>query len=178
METICSICGMSTATVDYDYLVGTNHLSCELQKENKKVMKIKGWEKISGFTYKGYTIVNPMHNAEETKYFATILDLNHPQKPKWELSVITPQHKFMIGDTTLIGTFIVILRDNEGRSTTQDIHRDRMKSISIFRNTFEEMIDKLLAMRLTSAGVVTGIVNVVNNSGTNIVYQNGNPILK
>ena len=32
METICSICGMSTATVDYDYLVGTNHLSCEISK--------------------------------------------------------------------------------------------------------------------------------------------------
>ena len=140
-------------------------------------MKIKNFDKISGYSYKGFCIVNPMHNADETKYFATVLNLNNPQKPKWELSVITPQHKFMIGDTTLIGAFIIIVRDDEGRSTTMDIHKDRMKSISIFRNTFEEMVDKLLAMRLTSAGVTysshsvgvtTGIVNVVNQSGNTI----------
>jgi hypothetical protein len=33
-------------------------------------MKIKGWEKISGFTYKGYCIVNPIHDANEEGYFA------------------------------------------------------------------------------------------------------------
>ncbi len=44
-------------------------------------MKIKGWEKISGYTYKGYTIVNPIHNADETMYEATILNLNLPLCP-------------------------------------------------------------------------------------------------
>lgn len=149
-------------------------------------MKIKNFDKISGYTYKGYSIVNPIHNADETKYFATILDLNHPQKPKWELSVITSEHKWLIGDSARGGAFIVILRDDEGRSTTNEIHKDRMKSISIFRNTFEEMIDKLLGMRLTSAPTYsshsvhksysTKTINP-NNYGTLTVAGTGNGIL-
>ena len=39
-------------------------------------MRIKGWEKISGYTYKGYSIVNPIHDAIEEGYFATVLNLN------------------------------------------------------------------------------------------------------
>jgi hypothetical protein len=167
-------------------------------------MKIKGWEKISGYTYKGYTIVNPIHNADETKYEATILNLNLPQKPKWELTVMTPAHKFKTDDT-----FSVFMKDDENRSTIVSLDKQRMKSISIFRNTFEEMIDKLLSMRLTSAGVnasshsihsrynktinsskygkltvagtggaSSGIINKVTTSGTNIVLgtvDNGIP---
>jgi hypothetical protein len=135
-------------------------------------MKIKGWEKISGYTYKGYAIVNPMHNADETKYFATILNLNLPQKPKWELSVLTPKHKFKQDDV-----FSIILKDDENRSTINSVDKVCMASISIFRQTFEEMIDKLLSMRLTSAGVTasshsihSGIFNHVNNNGTTIPY--------
>ena len=109
-------------------------------------MKIKGWEKISGYTYKGYTIVNPIHNADETCYEATILNLNLPQKPKWELSVLTPAHKFQNDDV-----FTVIVRDDEKRYTLNTIDKQRMVSISIFRNEFEEMVDKLLGMQLTLA---------------------------
>ena len=140
-------------------------------------MKIKNFDKISGYSYKGFCIVNPMHNADETKYFATILNLNNPQKPKWELSVITSEHKFVIGDSAKANAFIVILRDDEGYSVTMEVHKERMKSISIFRNTFEEMVDQLLAKRLTSAGVTysshsvgvtAGIINVVNQNGNTI----------
>ena len=113
-------------------------------------MKIKGWEKISGYTYKGYSIVNPIHNADETNYEATILNLNLPHKPKWELTVLTPQHKFKGYDDT----FSIIVRDDENRSTINSVDKVRMASISIFRNTFEEMIDKVLGMRLTSAVVI------------------------
>jgi len=132
-------------------------------------MKIKGWEKISGYTYKGYTIVNPMHNADETRYEATILNLNLPQKPKWELVVLTPKHKWIAFNAD---TFSIIMRDDENRSTLNEVNKQRMASISIFRNTFEEMIDKLLNMRLTSAVTKTinnggnGIINYVNNNGT------------
>jgi hypothetical protein len=121
-------------------------------------MKIKGWEKISGFTYKGYTIVNPIHNADETMYEATILNLNLPQKPKWELNVLTPKHKWKMDDA-----FSVIVRDDENRSTINTVDKQRMASIAIFRNTFEKMVDKMLAMRLTSA--VSPISHsIVNNS--------------
>jgi len=141
-------------------------------------MKIKGWEKISGYTYKGYSIVNPIHNADETSYEATILNLNLPHKPKWELTVLTPQHKFKGYDDT----FSIIVRDDENRSTINSVDKVRMESISIFRNTFEEMIDKLLAMRLTTAskvaknsfyGGTTGIINQVQSSGSNVLYGSG-----
>ena len=122
-------------------------------------MKIKGWEKISGFTYKGFTIVNPIHNADETSYEATILNLNLPQKPKWELSVLTPAHKFKQDDV-----FSIILKDDENRSTINSVDKVCMASIVIFRQTFEEMIDKLLGMRLTSAGVTASSHSIVNNS--------------
>jgi hypothetical protein len=122
-------------------------------------MKIKGWEKISGYTYKGYTIVNPIHNADETSYGATILDLNLPQKPKWKLLVLTPVHRFKSDND-----FIIILKDDENRSTINTVDKQRMASISIFRNTFEEMIDKLLVMQLTSAGVTASSHSIVNNS--------------
>lgn len=122
-------------------------------------MKIKGWEKISGYTYKGYTIVNPIHNANETKYEATILNLNLPQKPKWELSVLTPKHKFKQDND-----FSIILRDDENRSTINTIDKVCMASISIFRQTFEEMVDKILVMQLTSAGVTANSHSIVNNS--------------
>lgn len=148
----CKYCGNDSTYIDIDYLVGYDHLQCVLKAMNDskkpKVMKIKGWEKISGFTYKGFTIVNPIHNADETKYMATILNLNLPQKPKWEISVLTPQHKFKSDDT-----FSILMKDDENRSTINSVDKQRMASISIFRNTFEEMIDKLLSMRLTTAGV-------------------------
>lgn len=137
-------------------------------------MKIKGWEKISGYTYKGYTIVNPMHNANETKYEATILNLNLPQKPKWELSVLTPQHKFLVGENTADGIFYVVMWDDNKNHISRHISKQRMKSVSIFRNEFEEMVDELLKIQLISAPHISslnsGISNHVNNSGTTIPY--------
>ena len=117
-------------------------------------MKIKGWEKISGYTYKGYTIVNPIHNAEETKYEATILNLNLPQKPKWELHVLTPAHKFKQDNH-----FSITMWDDQNFLTRRQITIQRMRSISNFRNEFEEMVDELLKIQLISAPVSHSIVN-------------------
>lgn len=137
-------------------------------------MKIKGWEKLSGITYKGYCIVNPIHNAHETKYEATILNLNLPQKPKWELSVLTPQHKFNIADDA-DGIFFISMWDDNRFSTSRKMNKQTMKSISNFRQTFEDMVDEILKIQLTSAPMysshsVGGIVNYVSNSGTTIPY--------
>jgi hypothetical protein len=116
-------------------------------------MKIKGWEKLSGITYKGYCIVNPIHNAHETKYEATILNLNLPQKPKWELSVLTPQHKFIVGENTADGIFFISMWDDNKFSASRKMNKQMMKSISNFRQTFEEMVDEILGIQLTSAAV-------------------------
>jgi hypothetical protein len=52
--------------------------------------------------------------------------------------------------------------------------KQMMKSISNFRQTFEEMVDEILKIQLTSAprssSLNSGIVNHVNNSGTTIPY--------
>jgi hypothetical protein len=137
-------------------------------------MKIKGWEKLSGITYKGYCIVNPIHNAHETKYEATILNLNLPQKPKWELSVLTPQHKFIVGENTADGIFFISMWDDNKFSASRKMNKQMMKSISNFRQTFEDMVDEILKIQLTSAprshSLSGGIINHVNNNGTTIPY--------
>ena len=137
-------------------------------------MKIKGWEKLSGITYKGYCIVNPIHNAHETKYEATILNLNLPYKPKWELSVLTPQHKFIVGENTADGIFFISMWDDNKFSASRKMNKQMMKSISNFRQTFEDMVDEILKIQLTSAprshSLSGGIINHVNNNGTTIPY--------
>ena len=54
-EYICEFCGKDTSDVDYDYLVGWNHLACVLadmpnpaNPKIKKPMEIKNWTKLSG----------------------------------------------------------------------------------------------------------------------------------
>ena len=109
-------------------------------------MKIKGWDKISGYTYKGMCIVNPMHNAEETKYYATILNLNLPQKPKWELSVLTDKHRFKQDNS-----FHIVLRNENNISSTIVATKQMMNSLAQFRMIIENMIDEILKIELTSA---------------------------
>lgn len=49
MKQICSYCGQDTYQVDWDYLVGHNHLSCILAAEQTaEKMQIVNWKKISG----------------------------------------------------------------------------------------------------------------------------------
>ncbi len=198
---VCSICGGDTSNVDYDYLINYDHVSCHLgvwggkdiptHKSKLKPMKIKGWEKISGYTYKGYAIVNPIHNADETKYMADVLDLNLPHKPKWELSVLTAEHKWL-GSTS--DDFCILLWDDNQMSVTRTITKKKMGLLPNFRMVFEEMVDELLKIRLSAAptysshsthsgntltinpnyyasNTIGGIVGKVNNSGTFSIYD-------
>jgi len=38
---ICQYCGKDTLNVDYDYLVGTNHLACQLEQDMKDVTEYR-----------------------------------------------------------------------------------------------------------------------------------------
>lgn len=142
-------------------------------------VKIKGWEKISGFTYKGHCIVNPIHNAGETKYMADVLDLNLPNRPKWELTVLTPGHKWKaVNDDR----FHILLWDDSKFSTRKEVDKDMILSVSSFRTLFETLVDEMLELReeinakLVSNvtkrvnGGTSGIINTVMNSGTTIDY--------
>lgn len=149
-EHYCSICNKSTEDVDYEYLIGFDHLACHLsnfkykaQVEKVSPMKIKGWEKIHGFTYKGYTIVNPIHNAGETKYMADVLNLNLPQKPKCQLTVIADTPAFKLG----YDEFNIILLDLESNNKVKiSANKDIMSSIKGFRTLFEDMVNKLVIL--------------------------------
>lgn len=52
---ICKYCGQDTSDVDYDYLVGTDHLVCILQSEVEKKVEIENWHKLDNiqFDFKG-----------------------------------------------------------------------------------------------------------------------------
>ena len=143
-------------------------------------IKIKGWEKISGYTYKGHCIVNPIHNAGETKYMADVLDLNLPHRPKWELNVLSPGHKFK---SVTDDRFHILLWDEDKYSTRKEVDKNMILSVSSFRNVFENLVDELLQLRkknsftqpasVTSSTVTkrvnggsSGIINTVTNSGT------------
>ena len=53
-EYICQYCGKSTYDIDIDYLVGYDHLSCDLERHNKafpnkkKQLEISNWNKLTG----------------------------------------------------------------------------------------------------------------------------------
>ena len=98
-------------------------------------MRIKGWEKISGYTYKGYSIVNPMHNATENIYYATILNLNHVYKPKWDMILL---------DTD--GVFTFRIKDNITKHPLAKAHLTKVniETLQQFREQYEMLIEDIL----------------------------------
>ena len=141
-------------------------------------IKINGWEKISGIGYKGYTIVNPIHNANETKYMATVLDLNQSHKPKWELNVFGPGHKWKsVTDTN----FHILLWDEDRFSARKEVSKDMISSVSSFRQIFEVLVDEVLDVRRKNSlftnvskrvnGGTPGIVSTVNTGGAISIYD-------
>lgn len=142
-------------------------------------MKINGWEKINGITYRGCCLVNPIHNADETKYMADILNLNLPQKPKWEFSMLTPNHKFKKDNEFTLQIWV-----DDVLFAHTDATIEMMKSLSTFRNLYEMLVDEVLKKQDTLQNFHTspishslnvsqgqGIMNVVANTGTTIDYS-------
>ncbi len=121
-------------------------------------IKIKGWEKISGFTYKGFSIVNPIHNAYETKYMADVLDLNQSHKPKWELNVLGPGHKWKAFTDT---NFHILLWDEDKFSARREVSKDMISSVSAFRQIFEVLVDEVLDARRKNS-LFTNVTKQIN----------------
>jgi hypothetical protein len=130
----------------------------------KKPMKIKNWDKISGFTYKGYTCVNPIHNAPGNMYYADVLNLNLPQKPKWHLEL-------MIGDGYSKNTLTLL--DGNGLNIKHKIELVDIRTVSLFRIRYEELIDEMLSTQLLSAPTFNSHSIGITTNGNNIVYTNG-----
>jgi hypothetical protein len=138
-------------------------------------MKIKGWEKISGFTYKGYCIVNPIHDANEKVYYANVLDLNKVPQPKWEIEL-------SINNNTGVITFRI--KDNLTTLLLAKSHltKTNIDTLQKFREQYEMLVDDILegaqsytASKVTKNinGGTTGIINQVQSSGSNVLYGSG-----
>ena len=134
-------------------------------------MKITGWEKINGYTYKGYCIVNPIHNAKEDTYFATILNLNHEHRPKWDIT---------LGDVVSKGVAKFSILDN---ATQHLLAKSHLTKVNIetpqkFREQYEMLVDDILEevqsytkTKTGTTGPTQGIINQVQTAGTHVTYS-------
>jgi len=135
-------------------------------------MKIKGWEKISGFTYKGYSIVNPIHNAGEEVYYATILNLNHVVASMWDI-------KLTSNDNTGVITFRILDSVTQHLLAKSHLTKTNIDTLRKFREQYEMLVDDILeavqsytASKVTKNinGGTTGIINQIQSTGTNVLY--------
>ena len=132
-------------------------------------MKIKGWEKISGLTYKGYSIVNPIHNAGEDTYYANILDLNQVQQPKWDIELTA---------TPVKGVITFRIKDSVTQHLMAKSHLTKINidTLQKFREQYEMLVDDILETSILSKvvrnvnGGTTGIINQVQNAGSSVSY--------
>lgn len=138
-------------------------------------MKIKGWEKISGYTYKGYCIVNPMHNASEDIYYATVLDLNHTIASKWDIHL-------SINNNTDVFIFRILDEPTKKLLAKSHLTKPNVETLQKFREQYEMLVDDILEDRQSYASKVatkinggttgkSGILNTVQNAGTSVTYS-------
>jgi hypothetical protein len=136
-------------------------------------MKIKGWEKISGFTYKGYCIVNPIHDANEEVYYATVLNLNQVYRPKWDM---------VLSAYAVKGVVKFSILDNVTQHLLAKAHLTKVniETLQQFREQYEMLVDDILEeaqsytkTKTGTTGPTQGIINQVQNAGTNFTYKSG-----
>ena len=127
-------------------------------------MRIKGWEKISGYTYKGYSIVNPIHDAIEEGYFATVLNLNQVYKPKWDIELTT-------NDTTGVITFRILDNVTQHLLAKSHLTKPNIETLQKFREQYEMLVDDILEeaqsytkTKTGTTGPSKGIINQVQNT--------------
>ena len=134
-------------------------------------MKIKGWEKISGYTYKGFCIVNPIHNANEDTYFATILNLNYEHRPKWDITLSAYAVKGII-------TFRILDSVTQHLLAKAHLTKVNIETPQKFREQYEMLVDDILEearsyLKKGTTGPSQGIINQVQTAGTNFTYKSG-----
>ena len=134
-------------------------------------MKIKGWEKISGLTYKGFSIVNPIHDANQEIYYATILNLNHQHKPKWDIILYKKKDVIL---------FRILDNITNHLLAKSHLTNPNIETLQQFREQYEILIDDILEeaqsytkTKTGTTGPSQGIINQVQNAGTNFTYKSG-----
>ena len=137
-------------------------------------MKIIGWEKINGYTYKGYCIVNPIHDANQEIYYATILNLNHQHKPKWD--IILYKKKDVIH-------FRILDNITNHLLAKSHLTKVNIETLQQFREQYEMLVDDILEEAQSyvknvtkninggTTGPTQGIINQVQTAGTHVTYS-------
>lgn len=101
-------------------------------------MKITGWEKLNGISYKGYCIVNPIHNQIGTQYIADIMDIANQKRTNMQLRLDT-ESGFEKKEYTLT------IKDKLHNVVIKHIlNIEMLKRISNFRMVFELCIEEYI----------------------------------
>jgi hypothetical protein len=132
-------------------------------------MKIEGWDKINGFTYKGYVITNADYDAQANSYYADILNLNDSESMGWFMN-LWPQEN---------GVHLLRLSDvaTAPKSTVaqKGVTNDRLRNLRMFRVHYEGLVEEMILLTKThtsnQVSATTGIINQVQNAGTNVTYS-------
>jgi hypothetical protein len=74
---ICQYCGQDTSNVDYDYLVGNNHLACILLANDDKGVKIENWDKLDNKVFEIAGVPMRVHGTEiiESRYTIDVYEM-------------------------------------------------------------------------------------------------------
>lgn len=106
-------------------------------------MKINNWDKIRGITYKGYCLVNPIHNESMNTYEVDILNLNVASKPKWKLDMISRLNaRYILQSTDFIIRLYDVTETNEFVVTY--LNKNKLLSAKLFIKEYEQLVDTLI----------------------------------
>jgi hypothetical protein len=133
-------------------------------------MKIEGWDKINGFTYKGYVICNAEYDLPGNCYHADIMNLNDSNSREVYLTLWPTQQQ----DVHILRISSIVASPNSIQ-VQKGLTTDKLRNLRMFRIHYEGLIEELilLSTKQTSNKVsgTTGIINQVQNAGTNVTYS-------
>ena len=180
---ICAYCGKNTSDVDYDYLVGTNHLVCVMQSDNKKI-KLENWNKLNGQLFSVMGVEFQFEKAEQTSDGRYTIWLNEEISNS---AISLMRVDFYINDMQIdIKTFVPATFTSPPYHTSKKITKDHIKDPSIFIQTIGSMmmddpnvrkvldyLDEIGGNVGARGGMSGGIINQTMNAGTSVTYNSG-----
>lgn len=170
-EYICEFCGKDTSDVDYDYLVGWNHLACVLadmptpaNPKKKKPMEIQNWHKLSStkFDVMGASFVILDTNVDSLDEFNVYTAWIHPWNDSVELARVT-----LFSDDMKLQIKVLPPNDYDSLAIpielTTKITKNHVSNPSIFVQTIAE--------GLTDDPTIRDIISFVGRKQDNIRFK-------
>jgi hypothetical protein len=132
-------------------------------------MKIEGWDKINGFAYKGYVITNADYDAKANSYYADILNLNDSESMGWFMNLWPQENGVHLLKITDVATA------PKPTATQTGLPSDKLRNLRMFRIHYEHLVEEMILLTTTHTSNrvsgTTGIINQVQNAGTNVTYS-------